>query len=86
MLQFLRRKRRLATGELSTEKWEAVDQTLHKLDQKLRDAGRPDQGTKKVSFVREKRTTDHAVRCFTKHLALLNTVRYNTPPSYNLSL
>ncbi|KAG6445593.1 F-actin-monooxygenase Mical isoform X9 [Manduca sexta] len=46
--QFLGRQRRLKEGE-GSEKWVEIDETLHKLDQKLRDSGRPDHGTKKVA-------------------------------------
>ncbi|KAJ2954071.1 hypothetical protein O0L34_g2286 [Tuta absoluta] len=46
--QFLGRQRRLKEGD-GTEKWGEIDETLHKLDQKLRDSGRPDHGTKKVA-------------------------------------
>lgn len=45
--QFLGRRRRLKEGD-NDEKWGEIDETLQKLDQKLRDSGRPDQGTKKV--------------------------------------
>ncbi|CAG9558090.1 unnamed protein product [Danaus chrysippus] len=46
--QFLGRQRRLKEGD-NEEKWGEIDETLHKLDQKLRDSGRPDHGTKKVA-------------------------------------
>lgn len=46
--QFLGRQRRLKEGDSNEEKWGEIDETLHKLDQKLRDSGRPDHGTKKV--------------------------------------
>lgn len=49
--QFLGRQRKLKEGEGNEEKWVEIDETLHKLDQKLKDSGRPDQGTKKVSFM-----------------------------------
>ncbi|KAM3968950.1 LOW QUALITY PROTEIN: molecule interacting with CasL [Aphomia sociella] len=45
--QFLGRQRRLKEGD--EEKWGEIDETLNKLDQKLRDSGRPDHGTKKVA-------------------------------------
>ncbi|XP_061382554.1 F-actin-monooxygenase Mical isoform X4 [Danaus plexippus] len=47
--QFLGRQRRLKEGDSNEEKWGEIDETLHKLDQKLRDSGRPDHGTKKVA-------------------------------------
>ncbi|CAK1588400.1 unnamed protein product [Parnassius mnemosyne] len=47
--QFLGRQRRLKEGEQAEEKWGEIDDTLHKLDQKLKDSGRPDHGTKKVA-------------------------------------
>ncbi|XP_050361307.1 F-actin-monooxygenase Mical isoform X3 [Nymphalis io] len=47
--QFLGRQRRLKEGENNEEKWGEIDETLHKLDQKLRDSGRPVHGTKKVA-------------------------------------
>ncbi|PZC71651.1 hypothetical protein B5X24_HaOG212780 [Helicoverpa armigera] len=47
--QFLGRQRKLKEGEGNEEKWVEIDETLHKLDQKLKDSGRPDQGTKKVA-------------------------------------
>ncbi|XP_072930924.1 F-actin-monooxygenase Mical isoform X4 [Epargyreus clarus] len=47
--QFLGRQRKLKEGEGTEEKWGEIDETLHKLDQKLRDSGRPDHGTKKVA-------------------------------------
>lgn len=47
--QFLRSKRRLTTTSVPDEKWQAVDETIIKLDLKLRDSGRPDQGTNKVA-------------------------------------
>ncbi|XP_063837256.1 F-actin-monooxygenase Mical-like [Ostrinia nubilalis] len=47
--QFLVRQRRLKEGDANEEKWMEIDETLNKLDQKLRDAGRPDHGTKKVA-------------------------------------
>lgn len=46
--QFLGRQRRLKQGEEGDEKWVEIDETLNKFDQKLRDSGRPDHGTKKV--------------------------------------
>ncbi|XP_049885188.1 protein-methionine sulfoxide oxidase mical3b-like isoform X3 [Pectinophora gossypiella] len=46
--QFLGRQRRLKEGD-GSEKWGEIDDTLNKLDQKLRDSGRPDHGTKKVA-------------------------------------
>lgn len=46
--QFLGRQRRLKQGEGGDEKWVEIDETLNKFDQKLRDSGRPDHGTKKV--------------------------------------
>lgn len=46
--QFLVRQRRLKEGE-GSEKWVEIDETLHKMDQKLRDSGRPDHGTNKVA-------------------------------------
>ncbi|XP_073956649.1 molecule interacting with CasL isoform X3 [Choristoneura fumiferana] len=46
--QFLGRQRRLKEGE-NEEKWGEIDETLQKLDQKLKDSGRPDHGTKKVA-------------------------------------
>ncbi|XP_068620602.1 protein-methionine sulfoxide oxidase mical3b isoform X6 [Battus philenor] len=47
--QFLGRQRRLEEGEQTEEKWGEIDETLNKLEQKLKDSGRPDQGTKKVA-------------------------------------
>ncbi|XP_045458075.1 F-actin-monooxygenase Mical [Melitaea cinxia] len=47
--QFLGRQRRLKEGDANEEKWGEIDETLHKLDQKLRDSGRPVHGTKKVA-------------------------------------
>ncbi|CAH2985181.1 unnamed protein product [Chilo suppressalis] len=47
--QFLGRQRRLKEGDANEEKWMEIDETLSKLDQKLRDSGRPDHGTKKVA-------------------------------------
>ncbi|CAH2103713.1 unnamed protein product [Euphydryas editha] len=47
--QFLGRQRRLKEGDTNEEKWGEIDETLHKLDQKLRDSGRPVHGTKKVA-------------------------------------
>ncbi|KAJ0183988.1 hypothetical protein K1T71_000411 [Dendrolimus kikuchii] len=47
--QFLVRQRRLEEGDGNEERWGEIDETLHKLDQKLRDSGRPDHGTKKVA-------------------------------------
>ncbi|KAG7313586.1 hypothetical protein JYU34_000738 [Plutella xylostella] len=51
--QFLGRQRRLKEGD-NQEKWGQIDETLHKLDQKLRDSGRPDHGTKKVANLANK--------------------------------
>ncbi|XP_039763098.1 F-actin-monooxygenase Mical isoform X5 [Pararge aegeria] len=47
--QFLGRQRRLKEGDANEEKWGEIDETLHKLDQKLKDSGRPILGTKKVA-------------------------------------
>ncbi|XP_060809682.1 F-actin-monooxygenase Mical isoform X1 [Amyelois transitella] len=47
--QFLGRQRRLKEGDAGEEKWCEIDETLSKLDQKLRDSGRPDHGTNKVA-------------------------------------
>lgn len=44
------RQRRLKEGDANEEKWGEIDETLHKLDQKLRDSGRPVHGTKKVDM------------------------------------
>ncbi|XP_075991506.1 molecule interacting with CasL isoform X2 [Anticarsia gemmatalis] len=52
--QFLGRQRRLKEGEGNEEKWVEIDETLHKLDQKLKDSGRPNQGTKKVANLANK--------------------------------
>ncbi|XP_063393456.1 F-actin-monooxygenase Mical-like isoform X5 [Cydia fagiglandana] len=46
--QFLGRQKRLKEGD-NEEKWGEIDETLQKLDQKLKDSGRPDHGTKKVA-------------------------------------
>ncbi|XP_063546906.1 F-actin-monooxygenase MICAL3-like isoform X5 [Cydia strobilella] len=46
--QFLGRQKRLKEGD-NEERWGEIDETLHKLDQKLKDSGRPDHGTKKVA-------------------------------------
>ncbi|CAG5003148.1 unnamed protein product [Parnassius apollo] len=65
--QFLGRQRRLKEGQQAEEKWGEIDDTLHKLDQKLKDSGRPDHGTKKVAnlatkFVkREETDTDKVI-------------------------
>ncbi|XP_026319163.1 F-actin-monooxygenase Mical isoform X2 [Hyposmocoma kahamanoa] len=52
--QFLGRQRRLKQGEGGDEKWVEIDETLNKFDQKLRDSGRPDHGTKKVANLANK--------------------------------
>ncbi|XP_041986419.1 F-actin-monooxygenase Mical isoform X2 [Aricia agestis] len=59
--QFLGRQRRLKEGDTNEEKWGEIDETLHKLDQKLKDSGRPVHGTKKVAdlatkFVKKEET------------------------------
>lgn len=52
--QFLGRQRKLKEGEGNEEKWVEIDETLQKLDQKLKDSGRPDQGTRKVASLANK--------------------------------
>ncbi|XP_052746516.1 F-actin-monooxygenase Mical isoform X2 [Bicyclus anynana] len=56
--QFLGRQRRLKEGDTTEEKWGEIDETFHKIDEKLKDSGRPLHGTKKVAnlatkFVKE---------------------------------
>ncbi|XP_053624770.1 F-actin-monooxygenase Mical-like isoform X2 [Plodia interpunctella] len=68
--QFLGRQRRLREGDAGDEKWCDIDVTLNKLEQKLRDSGRPDHGTNKVAnlankFVK-KDDTDHAAKSVPK--------------------
>ncbi|KAL4717545.1 hypothetical protein ACJJTC_000694, partial [Scirpophaga incertulas] len=47
--QFLGRQRRLREGDANDGKWVEIDETFSKFDQKMRDSGRPDHGTKKVA-------------------------------------
>ncbi|XP_045509576.1 F-actin-monooxygenase Mical-like isoform X1 [Colias croceus] len=47
--QFLGRQRKLKEGDSNDEKWGEIDETIHKIDQQLKDSGRPMLGTKKVA-------------------------------------
>lgn len=47
--QFLKRQRRLKEGDQNDEKWDDIDETINKFNQKVKDSGRPEQGNERVS-------------------------------------
>ncbi|XP_045541933.1 F-actin-monooxygenase Mical-like [Papilio machaon] len=52
--EFLKRQRRLKEGEQYDEKWEDIDETINKFNQKVKDSGRPEQGNKRVASLATK--------------------------------
>ncbi|XP_013147442.1 PREDICTED: protein-methionine sulfoxide oxidase mical3b isoform X2 [Papilio polytes] len=47
--EFLKRQRRLKEGDQNDEKWDDIDETINKFNQKVKDSGRPEQGNERVA-------------------------------------